>query len=54
MSVRANQANQLKSSAFRSTPSSGELRVGLYLLIRYSKGSIMVVTEERRGDNHDS
>ena len=42
MSVRVKQANQLKSSAFRSTPSSGGLRPGLYLLIRYSKGSIMV------------
>ena len=47
MSVRANQANQLKSSAFRSTPSSGDLRPGLYLLIGYSKGSIMVVVKGR-------
>ena len=47
MSVRANQANQLKSSAFRSTPSSSDLRPRLYLLIRYSKGSIMVVVKER-------
>ena len=42
------RANQLKSSAFRSTPSSGDLRPGLYLLIKYSKGSIMVVIKERR------
>ena len=48
MNVRANQANQLKNSAFRSTLSSGDLRPGLYLSIRYSKGSIMVVTKERR------
>ena len=54
MSVRANQANQLKSLAFRSTPSSGDLKPGLYLLIKYSKGSIMVVAKERRGDNHGS
>ncbi len=47
MSVRANQANQFKSSAFRSTPSSSDLRPELYLLIRYSKGSIMVVVKER-------
>ena len=45
MSVRVNQANQLKSSAFRLTPSSGDLGSGLYLLIRYSKGSIMVVVK---------
>ena len=45
MSVKANQANQLKNSAFRSTLSSGDLRPGLYLLIRYSKGSIMVVVK---------
>ncbi len=45
MSVRA---NQLKSAAFRSTPSSGDLRLGLYLSIKYSKGSIMVVA--KRGD----
>lgn len=47
MSVRANQANQLKSSAFRPTPSSSDLRPRLYLLIGYSKGSIMVVVKER-------
>ncbi|GFO99917.1 hypothetical protein LHEH8_16730 [Lactobacillus helveticus] len=47
MSARANQANQLKSSAFRSTPSSSDLRPGLYLLIRYSKGSIMVVVKKK-------
>ena len=47
MSVRANQANQFKSSAFRSTPSSSDLRPELYLLIRSSKGSIMVVVKER-------
>ncbi|GIL33898.1 hypothetical protein PGA11657_18270 [Lactobacillus paragasseri] len=43
MSVRA---NQLKSSAFRPTPSSSDLRPRLYLLIRYSKGSIMVVVKK--------
>lgn len=48
MSARANQANQFKSSAFRSTPGSGDLGSGLYLSIRYSKGSIMVVT--KKGD----
>jgi hypothetical protein len=44
----SDRANQLKISAFRSTPSSSDLRPGLYLLIRYSKGSIMVVVKERR------